>query len=355
MAYYQGVRFHYDCLDFKICNYTLMKTFKHFVGIDISKLTFDVSFDGESKQVQHVKFKNSPKGFTEFSGILAKSDFKESHTLICMENTGLYNLALCNYLLDAGFSVWVENPTQIKWSLGIQRGKNDKVDSSRILSYAKRNQDRYIPYRKNPLELRQLADLLALRRRLIDSAKSLKVPVGELLSAGMKEQANLIQQLSSEPINILKQQIKIVEDTIKKIIHEDAKLNEVFQYVISVKSIGFIAACKLILYTEAFTKFNSARKIASYCGIAPFEYSSGSSIKGKTRVHHMANKDLKTVLHMCALSSIANNEEMKIYYQRKVDEGKNKMLVLNAVRNKLLSRVFSCVKNKRMYIPYLAA
>lgn len=82
--------------------------------------------------------------------------------------------------------------------------------------------------------------------------------------------------------------------------------------------------------------------------------SSGTSIKGRTRVHHMANKRLKTLLHMCAISSVSNNEEMKIYFKRKVDEGKNKMLVLNAIRNKILARVFSCVKNKRMYEPYFA-
>jgi len=272
-----------------------------------------------------------------------------------MENTGLYHIALCNDLIDSGFSVWVENANQIKWSLGIQRGKSDKIDSLRILSYVKRNHDRYKPYHKKTLSLTQLADLLALRARLINSSKSLKVPVGELMSSGMKEQAKLIEQLSLKPLSVLKKQIKIVEDTIKKTISEDSKLNEIYEYVISVKSIGFIAACKLILYTEAFTKFDSARKIASYCGIAPFEYSSGTSVKGKTRVHHMANKDLKTALHMCAMSSVVHNEEMKIYYQRKVSEGKNKMLVLNAIRNKLLSRVFSCVKNKKYYVPYLAA
>jgi transposase len=110
-----------------------------------------------------------------------------------------------------------------------------------------------------------------------------------------------------------------------------------------------------MVYTDCFTTFKSAKQIASYAGIAPFDYSSGTSIKGRTRVHHMANKDLKTVLHMCAISSLASNEEMKKYFARKVDEGKNKMLVINSIRNKLLSRVFSCVKNKRMCEPNIAA
>jgi len=197
-----------------------MVIFKHFVGIDISKLTFDVSFDSKMTQAKHVKLKNNPSGFTKLNDLLIKSGLEVSETMICMENTGLYNQALCDYLLDAGFSVWVENATQIKWSLGIQRGKNDKVDSLRILSYAKRNQDKFKPYHKKSLGLRQLADLLALRSRLINSLKTLRVPVGELRSAGMKEQAELIEQLSFETISVMKRQIKNVEDTIKKTICE---------------------------------------------------------------------------------------------------------------------------------------
>jgi len=332
-----------------------MKTFKYFVGIDISKLTVDVSFESDNDQVTHLKLKNDLSGFQALGRILAESALHGTNTLICMENTGLYHQALADYLLDANFTVWVENPTQIKWSIGIQRGKNDKVDSARILSYAKRNVDKLVTYRKKTHGLKQLADLLALRRRLITCEKTMKIPVGELIKSGSKEQAQLIDQLSLEPIRALKRQIKIVEDTIKKTIDEDKEISEIFKYITSVKSVGFVAACKLILYTESFTKFKSARQIASYCGIAPFEHSSGTSIRGRSRVHHMANKDLKTALHMCAMSSVAHNDEMKKYYQRKVAEGKNKMLVLNAVRNKLLCRVFSCVKNKRMYIPELAA
>jgi len=94
---------------------------------------------------------------------------------------------------------------------------------------------------------------------------------------------------------------------------------------------------------------NDARKLACYCGVAPFEYSSGTSIKGKTRVHHMANKKLKCNLHMASLTAIKLDEEIKTYYERKVAEGKSKLSVLNAVKNKLLARVVACVNNQRMY------
>jgi len=93
----------------------------------------------------------------------------------------------------------------------------------------------------------------------------------------------------------------------------------------------------------------NTKRLASFCGIAPFEYSSGTSVKGKTKVHSMANKQLKRTLHMFALSAVQFNPEMKTYYKRKVAKGKNKLLVINAVRNKLVQRVFACVRDKKEY------
>ena len=159
--------------------------------------------------------------------------------------------------------------------------------------------------------------------------------------------------MSAKSIKALEKDIEKVEMIIKDLIKNNEELNEVYTYTTSVKSVGFVAASYLLVYTNGFTRFTSSKQIASYCGIAPFEYSSGTSIKGRTRGHHMANKDPKSILHMCAISALASNEEMKLYFKRKVDEGKNKMLVIIAVRNKILARVFSCVKNKKMYEPFI--
>ncbi|MDM1328102.1 IS110 family transposase, partial [Myroides odoratimimus] len=103
-------------------------------------------------------------------------------------------------------------------------------------------------------------------------------------------------------------------------------------------------------YTNRFTSFDEARQLASYCGVVPFEYTSGKCVKGKPKVHFMSNKKLKKLLHMCALSSIRHDPEMKSYYERKVGDGKHKMLVLNNVRNKLVQRICACVKDKKMYV-----
>lgn len=72
-------------------------------------------------------------------------------------------------------------------------------------------------------------------------------------------------------------------------------------------------------------------------------------MRGKSRVHFIANRKIKSLLHMAALSAVAFNEELKTYYKRKVQEGKNKMSVLNAVRFKLICRIFSVVKRGELY------
>lgn len=332
-------------------------TFKYVAGIDISKKTFDISLSNNdfTSEVKYRLFANTTKGFNQLRKWLKTFDLRISEVLFCMENTGIYHRLLASFLESEQAFVWIENGREIKWSMGIQRGKTDKVDSERILEYAKRNLDKAKTNVSKSEDLQQITDLLAVRKRIISCIKILKVPAKELNSAGLKEQAKLVEKATRKSLRSLEAEKQNAEDSIKKIIRANENLHEIYIYVTSVKSVGFVAAVYLLVYTNGFTKFDSAKQIASYCGIAPFEYSSGTSVKGRTRVHHLANKNLKTILHMCAISALANNEEMKIYFKRKVDEGKNKMLVINSVRNKILSRIFSCVKNKKIYKPYLAA
>jgi len=176
-----------------------------------------------------------------------------------------------------------------------------------------------------------------------------------LRSVGLIDEAKVLERSSKKSIGSMAKEIALIDQKIKKVIQQNEDLSKKYKLATSVKSIGPVAGIALLVYTNGFTKFNSSKQIASYAGIAPFEHSSGTSIRGRTRVHPMGNKTLKTILHMCAISSLRNNPEMKAYYKRKVGDGKNKMLVINAIRNKLLSRVYSCVKRQEMYVSPCAA
>ena len=335
----------------------MKKIISTIVGIDVSKKTFDIAIgenDPDPKIVSNA-FSNNLKGFDELESWMGKNNFRFTDCLICLENTGIYHRLLANYLLSKGALVWVESAVQIKWSMGIQRGKSDIEDARRIMTYAYRNQDKTKAYSQRDKSIQQVSDYLSLRSRLQNCIQSLKVPIRELRSVGLKDEAKVLERSSKKSIGSMVKEIAFIDQEIKKVIQQNEDLSKKYKLATSVKSIGPVAGIALLVYTNGFTKFNSSKQIASYAGIAPFEHSSGTSIRGRTRVHPMGNKTLKTILHMCAISSLRNNPEMKAYYKRKVGDGKNKMLVINAIRNKLLARVFSCVKRQEMYVSSYAA
>ena len=130
----------------------------------------------------------------------------------------------------------------------------------------------------------------------------------------------------------------------------DASIYANYKLIKTVPGIGHLTAVYIICCTNNFASKISGKQLASYAGVVPFEHSSGISIKGKNRVHKMANKDLKKMLHLCALTAIKYYPEFKQYFDRKKAEGKNGMLVLNAIRNKLVLRVVAVVNNKTAYV-----
>lgn len=157
-------------------------------------------------------------------------------------------------------------------------------------------------------------------------------------------------KMAEKFVAIYKKQIQVIETEIKKLIHEDKNMDRNYKLITSIPGISFVNAVNLIVFTGNFTLFDDSRKFASFCGVAPFEYTSGTSINRGTHVSIMANKRLKADLSQAALTAIRFDYEMKKYYERKINEGKSFGCVLNAVKFKLLCRVFSVVKRGTPYV-----
>ena len=186
--------------------------------------------------------------------------------------------------------------------------------------------------------------MLTLRDRLVESRKSLKQPIKEFIDAGFKDTAILIENMCSNTLKALDKEIKQVEKELDKLINKDSNLKKLFRLATSVPGIGKITAFTLLYFTNEFKLYAGANQLACYCGVAPFEHISGTSVKGKPRVSSFANKRLKKLIHMVAMSTISCDKQLSIYYHRKVSEGKNKMLVINAIRNKVLHRLCAVIK-----------
>lgn len=325
--------------------------YTHILGIDISKDTIDVALmqDKADASITTNKFGNNLKGATSLLAWLKKQHVALDQVLICLENTGIYHRWLVTFLQSQQAFVWVENPSTIKWSGGLQRGKSDQIDAQRICLYAFRHQDKAQAYCPKDKALQKLADLLASRDRLIEARKMLRVPIKEMAQSRLEEESKYVENGCQKALEGIEASIREMGKEIEEIIAENKELEDNYIRICSVPNVGKIAACTLLVATNNFIRFDDAKQLASYGGIAPFPYQSGKSVRGKTQVHHMANKKIKKILHLCAVSSIRYLGEMKTYYDRKVKEGKNKMSILNAIRNKLLHRIFACVRDERLY------
>ena len=330
----------------KICN-----SLTFFIGIDVSKLTLDVTVlipDSSTKKYKRIA--NTVEGLIKLNLWLRKlKGFKYLHAIFCMEHTGIYTRVVLSYLSDKNANIWLESSLQIKKSLGLKRGKNDKIDSLRIAEYAYRFIDKADFYQNNLPVITELKDLLTCRARLKKQLRNNLVAIKELKRVDPR-QGEKLELLSLASTRGIKISIEEVEKDIMNIVNSNRELKELFDLVTSIPGVGPILTLKLIVYTKMFTKFKNNRQLACYCGVAPFEHSSGTSIRGKTGVSKFANMDLKSTLHMAAISSVQHNPELKVYYERKVKEGKNKMSAINAVRNKLLTRIVAVVKRKTPYV-----
>lgn len=322
----------------------------HFVGVDISKETLDYSVIHEGEKILQFKSENSDKGIKSFLKELRKIKGLEIHnTLVCMEDTGVYNNHLTSFLHRHEISCWVQPAMHIKASSGLVRGKNDAIDAFRIALYAYKNQNDVKLWEPPRKVIEHLKQLYALRQRLLLAKQKLTISTKEVSQFIEPEIVKEINKSVRKSINALEKDQIEVERRIKQLLLEDPALKQLFKIITSITGIGEITAVKLIITTNEFKGINCPKKFACYAGVAPFEHSSGSSVRGRNRVSHRANKTVKKLLHLSAMTAIVHDQQIRAYYLKKVEQGKPKMLVLNAIRNKLIQRVFACVRNNEVY------
>ena len=216
----------------------------------------------------------------------------DDNSLLVIENTGVYHRIVWEYCSTQGLPLYIGNATHIKWSFGIARGKNDKIDSQRLCSYAVKNADelKTTPI-LNPVFLK-LKDMMTARSRLLAQRNSMKVYLGELKLSNSKDVQQIMEQAHRAALEGLTESIKNVEKQIHDMIQEDAAIKNNYDLLLSVPGIGHLTAVYIICCTNNFICKITGKQLASYAGVAPFGNSSGTSIKGRDKVHKMANKDL---------------------------------------------------------------
>lgn len=325
-----------------------------YVGIDVSKLWFDASL---MAVVNHVKqeiitkrFDNDKTGLRQFFQWLksGKVTFDE-HTLVVIENTGIYHRLLWHFCSIYGLPIHIGNAAHIKWSFGIARGKNDVVDSQRLCQYAFKEADQLRAMPAINKHLMRLKDLMTCRRKLKCQLKGILQHLKELKLFNCESVQAMLEKSHKAAIDGLKHSIEEIESRIKDVLAADEDMYRNHMLLKTIPGIGQLTAAYIICCTYNFHIKFTGKQLACYAGVAPFMHSSGTSIKGRNRVHKMANKELKSMLLLASLACITRYPEFKYYYQRKKKEGKHSLTVINAVKNKLALRIASVINNQKPY------
>lgn len=329
------------------------QNFSNFIGIDISKSTYDVAIINHSGKTNSYVFENTNKGIKAFLRILKNQKIETDETLICMEHTGIYGKLIIARLTEIKANICVEMSLKIIRSSGVQRGKSDKIDAIKIAQYAKKYISEIELYKPISEVLDKIRTLISIREHLVKSKMRISQYPNELKDYN-SSLAKLAQKNIKKTIKTFNDEIKRIEQEIKALIITDDELSKILALATSVTGIGLFTALDLIIYTNLFTRCENPKQLACYCGVVPFEHTSGSSIRKKPKVHHMANKKLKKQLYLCALSALNYDPEIKAYYNRKVNEGKPKMLVINNIKNKLIHRVCAVIRKQQPYVKVAA-
>lgn len=323
---------------------------RYFIGIDVSKATLDWAvFDGKTFVMQmqslnsEVEIRKALKLTKTLPGLMPQN------CIVCLEHTGIYNALILSELIKASLPIWLESSLQIKQAGGLLRGKSDKIDAQRIAHYAFRFNDRVRLWQPPRQLLQDLNHLSALRQRLLSVRTQLQQPINEQAGFVTNKSQKLIVKSCQASLKAINSDLIQVEQQIQQLIQQDQQLKQLFELMTSIPGVGNATATEVIIATDEFKTIQEPKKLACHAGVAPFEYRSGTSVRGKTRVNQHARKKLKSLFHLAAMSAIRSKGELQDYYQRKIGEGKNKMLVLNAVRNKIIHRIFAVIRRKEKY------
>jgi len=325
---------------------------KAFLGIDISKdeLDFSLLTTTHPTLFKDKKVANSFTGFSHIEMWLSSLGLDLEDCLFCMEHTGTYGLLLFAWLSQMGADYVVEPALRIKKSIGMTRGKSDRIDARRIADYAYTNKAKLELYSMPSATLLKLKQLLTYRDQITRMVTGFKNSIKVHKQYEQISGSDIVSDSISQHIREFEAEKRQIEQQIKTLLTSEQTLKKNYKLATSVKGIGLIIAAYMIATTQNFTSFENGRKYACYSGVAPFEHSSGTSIQGKTKVSHLANKKMKALLSNGANSACTWDPEMANYYARKTAQGKEHKQIINAIRCKLINRVFAVVKRQTPYV-----
>lgn len=327
-----------------------MKKYTRFIGIDVASATFTASiFEASDRAVQsHEPFPNNRSGFMALEKWIGQTDKLKEESLLCLEATGVYGEALCYHLAARGFAVALESPDKVKRAFKVKGHKTDAVDAAQIAQYAFRFSDQLRLWKPKPEIIEQLRVLLSIREQFIEqktaNSNALKTVKRKVV------QTPLANRLYLTNIKRLVEQIATIEEEICQLIDKDQDFKNTVQLLMSIPGIGLLFSANFLVITDGFQQNLEYKKLAALIGICPYEHSSGSSIHKTPRSSGMGPPRMRKLLHLAARSVKEHQPKFQVYFARKLNEGKPKLLILNNIANKLLKIACAVVRENQVYL-----
>jgi transposase len=316
------------------------------LGIDISKLKFNVCLINLNGKLKHKVFLNTSAGFEQLLDWLSRQQPGRVHA--CLEATGTYGEGLALFLHQAGHRVSVVNPAATKAFAGsrLSRTKTERVDAELIARFCLAQQ----PAAWTPPAV-EVRELQALVRRL-ESLIEMRVMEENRLSSGIT--VGSVCESIEEHLAYLNHEIKRTEELIRKHIDSNPTLRQQSKLLDSIPGIAQTTAALLLSEITDIRQYRSARQVAAYAGLVPRERQSGSSVRGRTRLSKIDNARLRRALYFPAITALRCSPFFQAWGEGLQRRGKSKMSVICAVMRKLVHVAYGVLKSGKEFDPQWA-
>ena len=321
---------------------------KIFIGIDISKNSFDVCFLNENDGTEFSKYQYTELQMNKFVKKI-KSLKNDHEVFVTMENTGIYHLKLAMMLFENNIFVAVENALKIKRfaQMKMYRTKTDRADAKIIAFYGK--EQPLVPYQPKEQNLAKIKQIMGC----IDDFIIQKGQVGNRIQSRrnmpVSLQVKICEKAYKQEIKHLDKMIEMLERELEDLI--DQHYRDEVKRLKSIIGVGNRLSSVILSYFGKFEKFENAKQVISYSGLEPTIKQSGTSIAKQGRISKKGNRYLRKILYMAAMNAYRYNPGCKDLFTRLKERGKPFKVAIIAVANKLLRQIFAIMKNETFFDP----
>jgi transposase len=320
-----------------------------YVGVDVSKEKLDCCLlrDASDSKRKTKVVANSVAGVQTLMTFLAKEGLSPDEVHVVMEATGVYHQTAANAFSDAGVSVSIVNPAQVKdFGRGLAvRTKNDTKDSFVLARYGALLQPPR--WTAPPASARLLQAYIAREDAIKKDIQRERNRKEQSVIGGAPDD---ILASIDETIGFLEQQLAALHKKIKGHVKKYPDLKDDMELLTSIPGVGPEVGHRMLSVMHNH-EFQHAEQLAAYLGLVPVERQSGSSLHGRPRLSKAGPARTRATLYMPAVTAQTWNPHIKALKERLLAKGKAPMAIVGAAMRKLVHLCFGVLKTRTPYRP----